>query len=453
MTSLDKLADRHERLYLRHPDMFGRQKRDRVALIADPEYLKTFAGQVTWAVLINLTVRLYKGIDRLRLVIDPGIERLPRVFFPNSLPMIRDASLELIKALHPDPSFADDLGSPEDGRWIRVYVGGSCAAGEDSLSVAGRGWVAFINDWGWRALPDDDNPIGALVAACLGAAEIYKRLFAMRSADFEKSTILSAYDYSARSDANPAFPHDIILPKTFIAGAGAIGMAVLLLLHSLPVKSSGGLLLVDFDLLDETNLNRCILAILADLDAGRLKTDIVNDRVDAARLGLDPHNERWEEFAKRSAFSESRSFELTISCVDLYEARRAVQYLKPPRILFTGGTGDFLLNVSRHILDDGLACGLCYQAKDPEPRCATASDGSQQAFKLPIDPSIGFVSVLAGILLGAEYLKEVIGAAPLRNHLRLQTLLAHARVRAREKDTNCNCSSKFVAAGYRATWR
>jgi molybdopterin/thiamine biosynthesis adenylyltransferase len=453
MTSLGQLADRHERLYQRHSDMFGTQERNSVALIADTEYLRTFAGQVTWAVLANLTARLYKGIHRLCIVVEPEIERLPRVFFPNSKPTIRDASVDLIKALHPDASFLEERGMPEGTQWIRVYVGGACAAGDDALSVAGRGWGAFINDQGWKLLPDDGNPIGALVAACLGAAEIYKRLYAMRSADFRKSTVFSAYDYSVAPEGGPSLPREINLPRTFIPGAGAIGMAVLLLLHSLPVHSSNGLLPIDFDHLDDTNLNRCILAVLADLNPAQLKIDIVKARVDAVRLGLDPQNEHWEEFAKRSEYADPRSFERIISCVDRYEARRAVQYLKPPRILFTGGTGDFLLNVSRHILDDGLACGLCYQARDPEPACATASDGSQHAFEAPIDPSIGFVSVLAGILLGVEYLKEIIGAPPLRNHLRVKTLFAQASVRAREKDPNCNCSSKFVAAGYKATWR
>jgi len=112
--------------------------------------------------------------------------------------------------------------------------------------------------------------------------------------------------------------------------------------------------------------------------------------------------------------------------------------------------------VSRHILDDGLSCGLCYQAKDAEPGCATATEGTQQAFEVPVDPSISFVSALAGVLLGAELLKEIVpefNGVRVKNALRLQVLTGAAKTSARSKDPACNCSSKYVAIGYRNTWQ
>jgi len=133
-----------------------------------------------------------------------------------------------------------------------------------------------------------------------------------------------------------------------------------------------------------------------------------------------------------------------------------VQYDRLPKILLTAGTRDFLLSVSRHALDDGLSCGLCYQAKDAEPGCANATEAAQQAFEVPVDPSISFVSALAGVLLGAEFLKEVVPelrTGRAHNTVRVQTLTGAAKATAKSKDPGCNCSSKYVALGYQNTWR
>jgi len=86
MVDIEKLADRHERLRRLHEPMFGAQTRDAgIVIVADSEFIRTFSGQVTWATLLNLAARLYKGIRRIRIVIDANIPRLPHVFFPNAL--------------------------------------------------------------------------------------------------------------------------------------------------------------------------------------------------------------------------------------------------------------------------------------------------------------------------------------------------------------------------------
>ena len=75
---------------------------------------------------------------------------------------------------------------------------------------------------------------------------------------------------------------------------------------------------------------------------------------------------------------------------------------------------------------------------------------------MPVDPSISFVSVLAGVLLRAEFLKEVapgLDAGRVRNTVRVQSLTGSAKTTARSKDPRCNCSSKYVALGYKNTWR
>ncbi len=256
-------------------------------------------------------------------------------------------------------------------------------------------------------------------------------------------------------------PKRIHLPRTFVPGAGAIGMSFLLVLQSiLGIQSSDGLLVIDDDTLDATNLNRCLIAILEDLvgDAGvpYKKVHLIERRLIRPALNLKPVDKRWEEFVEQPEYADPRMYELVVSCVDKYEARKAVQFAKAPRLLITAGTGDFLLSISRHRLDDEFSCGLCYQLRDRAPTCAKASEGAQDAFEKPIDPSIGFVSALAGVLLAAEYLKEiqpVWQAEQVKNAARLQVLSGKLKTGPRRKDVACNCSSKFVVQGYKDVWK
>jgi hypothetical protein len=457
MVELDRLADRHSRLQQRYASVFGTQNPDAgVVIVADPTYIRSFSGQVTWATLLNLTARLYKGIRHIRMVINGDVARLGHVFFPNRFMNLRQASLRLLGDINASSAFTIEEGVPrDDGReWIWVYVGARDPRYPPGIAVAGQGWLAFVNDDTWRDLAASANAVGPMVAACFGTAEIYKALYPLRNGRRISRVVFSAFDYSSDLVSNPDFPDNLELPLTYVAGAGAVGMAFLMLLDSTAaIRSSLGLHVAENDWLDDTNMNRCAIATIEDIDS--LKTDIVRRRLDSSRLGLQLHDNTWQRFLQTSEHADERRFERVVSCVDKYAARRAVQYDRLPRTLFSAGTGDFLLTVSRHALNDGLSCGLCYQARDAQPGCAIASDGAQSAFEVPIDPSISFVSVLAGVLLGAEYLKDIapsLFSGCVRNTVRVQSLTGQARSTARPKDAGCNCSSKYAEIGYRAMW-
>lgn len=454
MNLLDNLADRHERLHRRHAASFAGHAKSKVVIEGDPAFLRIRTGQIAWALTINLLARLYKGIEEFRLVIDPGIERLSHVLIPNKETNLRLASLHLLADLNPDHyRIAEGYPEGDAAEWVFVRIGGAARMDGRSIAIGANGWRAFLNDDRWRGLEPDDNPLGAIVAACLGTAAVYKLLYPLRDAPSDTGLVFSAYDHRIGLDGpNPAFdPFD--LPKTYVAGAGAVGMAFLYTLGSAAtIRSSGGVHLADHDALDDTNLNRCILAILTDIT--RLKVDVLDQWLSDPNLGLRTYPDRWQAFVERPEHSDPKNYEWVVSCVDKYEGRRAVQYDRLPRVLLTAGTNDFLLSVSRHVLNDGLACGLCHQARAPVA-CSKASDGAAEAFEEEPDPSIGFVSVLAGALLCAEYLKAVVPVfadGAVKNAVRVNTLLFKARRAARTKDLQCGCSSKFVAAGYDRTW-
>lgn len=455
MIERNNLADRHERLRNKHEPLRGSQVRDRVLFIGDAQYLQTYSGQLTWAVLVNLTARLYKGIREIRVVLDQDPEVLPHVFFANDCSKLRDATRQLLVDLN-DGTMAIEEGLPivDKASYIEVHIGGATDVGD--FSVAGQGWLVFMGDDSWKSLSTELNPIGPIAAACFATAEVYRRLY-VADAAFHPF-VFSAFDYSLDSRSNPPFPSRLHLPRTYIAGTGAVGMALLLTLLCAPgVTSPEGIFAVDFDPLEDTNINRCILALIKDI--GELKTDVIGARVPWQTLNLHLTNATWGDFVNDPQHCEARLFEYVLSCVDKYQARRSVQYDRVPKLLLTAGTSDFLLSVSRHALHADLSCGICYQARDATPACAIASNGTQQAFEAPIDPSIGFVSVLAGMLLGAEFLKEINPAwhgARVQNTARVTLNVLAPRPKSklmrRGKDPHCNCSSKYVALGYSEVW-
>lgn len=458
MTDIDRLADRHDRLLARYKSTFGAQACDKVVFVADPTYLQSFAGQVAWATTLNLAARLYRGIRQVRLCLPPDIARRPHVYFPNDERKLLDASLRMLEQLNPG-CFEVEAGAPlaPEAGWVWVRIGGDARDEPHAITIAGRGWLGCVGDNAWTTLPDDENPIGPMIAACLGVAELYKALYPPKDYSGPAPHRFSAHDYSDPTRAGPS-PGPASLPRTHIAGAGAVGLAFLLALSSCPwLSGSENLRVVDYDDLEDTNLNRCVLAVLSDLDLRAEKGKVVIALRELTRQGFTPavYPETWQAYAARPEYTDDCDFDLVVSCVDKYEARMAVQYARMPKLLLTAGTGDFLVTVSRHVLDDGLACGLCHQSRDPDTGCATAGESARSAFTGDPDPSISFVSALAGVLLAAEYLKEINPAwseQRVANAVRVNALRGSGRPLARTKDPSCNCASKYVAAGYRTIW-
>src|SRR5579871_5118221 len=181
MERIDQLADRHDRLYKRHKGgVLGEKSKHSVTMVGDSDFLRTYSGQITWATLLNVVARLYKGLTKIQFALPKDIKRLPVVFFPNDLTNLYEASFQLLKDLTNGYVELEDASgrSPLD---IVVVVGGKPETDSHRLSLAGRGWSVFVDHDGWRSLPDDGNPIGPMAAACFGAAEVYKLIYSAKA--------------------------------------------------------------------------------------------------------------------------------------------------------------------------------------------------------------------------------------------------------------------------------
>ena len=281
--------------------------------------------------------------------------------------------------------------------------------------------VVFVGADAWRAglapepvsFPvegeDAINPLGALAAAALGAAEVAKRIF-LRLAEARPETITPleravTWDlWQHRFDgttAGPALPRRLDLGRLALAGVGAIGSAATLTLAAFE-DVSGTVELVDDDALSVTNLERVVTARAADV--GRRKVDVAARALRGTRLRTIRMSARFGMRAPAASAADT-----ILAGVDSGAARRRIMNLLPYAV-YNGGTQGSELLVSRHVGLEGPCLECLYPESTEAPPAGQECGRAIVVEELP-EATIGFVSALAGVLMVAELVKDRMGGA------------------------------------------
>jgi molybdopterin/thiamine biosynthesis adenylyltransferase len=295
----------------------------------------TQGGRWLLEITVNLCARLYPklalapfGEDAASFAQD--MEALARGINP----LIEFASVEAANALIA-------VGS-RDWSYAKVpcvYAGAS-------------GWRAFVSHRSPRPLGAGTNPFGAGAAACLAAAQAFRTLFvAQIGGTPEEEVSLSLLDYSVNQDGQGDLAANPHLEGVTLVGAGAIGNAVLWALAR--CGATGGLTVVDPELVDDTNLQRYVLT---DTDSpGRSKVEVARESSAATGLDVTPFAGTWAAFV-----DSQRPFKagLVAAALDTAAARCAVQ-ASLPKATLNAWTQAGDLGVSRHEFLGGQACLAC----------------------------------------------------------------------------------------------
>lgn len=322
-------------------------------------------------------------------------------------------------------TFLESLSPPASP--FRYRAGAAAVSYRTALVIGDRPPPAPVRDAvcvgadAWRAavgpepvsLPaggeDVFNPLGALVAAALGAAEIAKRIF-LRLAEGHPATITPlersvTWDlWQHRFDgttAGPALPRRLDLGRIAVAGVGAIGSAATLALAALE-DVTGTVELVDDDTLSVTNLERVVTARAADV--GRRKVDVAARALRGTSLGTVRMAARFAIHAPAASAAET-----ILVGVDSGAARRRIMNLLPHAV-YNGGTQGSELLVSRHVGLEGPCLECLYPESTGAPPAAQECGRAVVVDELP-EATIGFVSALAGFLMVAELVKDRMGGA------------------------------------------
>lgn len=256
-------------------------------------------------------------------------------------------------------------GMPNFDRYDAILSVGTAARPELPWTVINsNGWLARVSSER-SSLPTDcgqANPVGALAAANLGVADVFKRLIRLKSS---RGRLLDGLSFSLFSyqrdelDPGPLLPADLPV-DLLLAGAGAIGNGIVHLLSRLPV--SGRALVVDAQKFHEENLGTCILIGPKQLNVSKAK---FAEGVLKGKLQANGFEQELESFGHHLG-SEIPYPRVILTGLDNIAARHTAQNLWPDLVI-DGAIGDFPCQVSRHKWGDDSACLICLFRHPPGP--------------------------------------------------------------------------------------
>lgn len=305
-----------------------------VGLALDDEAVDSAEGRALADLTIRLLARLYPRLE---------------VTAPGSAAGLLS---ELAVAINPRIDLRTDAT-------IGISVGADARRFDTTFFGGSREWVGYVGTKGPLAVGSSENPLGAGVAACLATGNVFRALFLSTPAP-DVQAALTAYSGDRPGTSGDPTLTDCQLPdESVLVGLGAIGNAGAWALARAPVK--GVLHVVDHQVVEPSNLQRYVLATVADI--GRPKVDVIAEAVEP-RLQIVGHPQTWAQFADESSHSAHH----VLVALDSARDRRAVQ-ASLPRSVVNAWTQPGDLGVSSHG-DFGTvgACLFCLYVSDgPAP--------------------------------------------------------------------------------------
>ena len=223
---------------------------------------------------------------------------------------------------------------PKYGKYDAILSIGT--SGIDNLPwtvINSHGWLSRVSS-SEKAISsqcDQYNPIGALVAASLGMADVFKRLVALKSSRgrlFDNLSF-SSFSYAVGEGEGPGPNIPSTIPvDLLIVGAGAIGNAIVDLLSRFPV--AGRVSIVDRQSFDVENLITCLM--IGPKQIGRKKAEFVASAL-TNKLSVEWYAEEFSVFRKRLDKGDIPFPKLVVNGVDNIPARHQVQELWPDFIV------------------------------------------------------------------------------------------------------------------------
>lgn len=323
---------------------------------------------------------------------------------------------------------------------LRLFVGpwaGAARLLAEDYQVDACGWVAR----GRRGGQPMHRPTGggvapaAALAAAIGAGDLFKRAIGHSSSNwfgrFEWSTWSHAFGSFIDSTAEPPTPAIPDLGKVLLAGAGAIGSALIYVL--LLGELNGDFTVLDRDCVDTSNLNRSPLFTAADAALARHKTAVATAALQDRGVAAAAIEGTWHEHGLK--LSKER-FDVWVSLTNEDAAWAEVPYQLPPVVVHGTTTSGWGVAFGRHIpqLEDCTICRL------PRPHAEFRGPCSQgEVSEVPIGygprASLPFLSTAAASLVAAELMKlslpraaEQPNAVQADFRLGLPAVLAMSRV-------------------------
>jgi hypothetical protein len=241
---------------------------------------------------------------------------------------------------------------------VSLAVGPVDSTAKVEIAITFSAWTATVGEGSLIPAPTESGvPFGALIASCFGVAEVFKavlqelpeenaRAFAHRRVRDFTFDAWSADVGRLGAVEGPESLQSLSCSSLLQVGAGAVGNASMLALSEL-TGIEGPIPLCDRKVVDDRNLNRCLLFSEDDVDDPKVEV-VARAMPDGL---VHPIEGDFEIFLGERA-------SVLLSTVDNNEVRHQMQECIP-RFLIQGSTGGTVACVSVHTAVDGLSCIVC----------------------------------------------------------------------------------------------
>jgi hypothetical protein len=415
---------------------FGETKKRKVTISVANSVAHLAGAQHTAWMLTNLLCRSHGVVEEVGIICPPGVPLVGRVV-PFASP-----GVDLLTALI------------EGGKEIEVVPITTSGAGDYTISIglqpeAGAAFATYGNGWcgGISTSPMEADafgtisalPYGPYVAACIAAGEIFKSS-RLRPEHYSLpgSVFYSLWNYCVSDMPLPDGPVTIaISTDALLAGVGAVGCAFLHALWGTP-GLRGSLAMADNDEagLESTNLNRYVL--FGRRSVGKKKATMAAGILSGTGIAFDGYDV--------SIDAVDRIPPRVVSAVDKNSARHSIQ-LKYPARIFSASTYNLRAELLRCGPPGAGACLACYNPEETvmsdedvrqkllqgpdemledfakqhdvtaaeirkslqRPLCGSLGERAVAMLRPSSEPAafaVGFVSVMAGTMLAAEFVKD-----------------------------------------------
>ncbi|MDB5874658.1 MAG: Y4jF [Ramlibacter sp.] len=317
----------------------------------------------------------------------------------------------LVKAINPKIDIESDIRKATKLLVVgRTPVTVSGKLKRHTWYLGSDNWIAGVSRNAPVGSGSSSNPLAAGAAACIGAANVFRAVFAMEVGDeaLDDELCVSLIDLLPATAKSPNPPlQEVELQDVHLAGAGAIGNGTLWALSRLSCR--GKLHVIDPEKVTDSNLQRYVM--LTDGDQESEKVGLAATWLKGNKqLEVVPHPGDWAEHIAAVQYKA----DTVLSAVDSAEARIQIQ-ASLPRVIFNGWTQKGEAGVSRHTNFLGaMACLACLYI--PTGKAENEDVLVARALKLPEDrPMIEQIRrrLQHNVPTDAAFLQQIATAANL----------------------------------------
>ena len=194
-----------------------------------------------------------------------------------------------------NPNIETSRTGPSD---VALAIGADAPVGDTPTVYAGcSGWTAHVGTSGPYGTSDLGNPFGAGFAACLAAANLFRFLFLPEGTHSLDDHI----SFPPDAASFPSLTAATLTDPLVLVGTGAVGNSAAWALARTPLE--GEIYLVDPETVELSNLQRYVLC--ARSDENRVKVEIAASALENALQPL-PHQGTWASFLETNGYRWER---------------------------------------------------------------------------------------------------------------------------------------------------